>query len=424
VDAADLRVLDHYLRYVLRGETGPLRDRLQRGLVERGLKTGRQGHVMTPSGIRANICRDCGLRDYPEELVLQGLSGCLERGDVESAGVSERGESLFRLSEARFNTPHSAFAEANESRRRFHVSLLDSVRGRVGELDAADADRIIEAFDVFLGTVLGSAGERCARNLVHEQSVAPLEYQSARRELEAALSMLPENLHQPASEVFTETLHAPTAEQEAYLYTGGQVYYMTAILNFDPELQALERIQFEDTTVVLDTNVLVAAVLDDLPEHSAVDCMLSFSHQLGLRLSYTARTESEFTALLDAADTEYRAAPPYSPATAARFAPFLDNPFIQAWLSAYQSHGLSWGQFRVRVSAWRTMLEGRYEISLFDDFPRIEDGQRYTNLKAFLTDRRRRANAADHDAQVLVGVEALVTADQTPGHHLEVSTGL
>ena len=371
---------------------------------------------MTSAGIRTNICRACDLRDYPEELVLQGLTGCLERGDVEDAGVSERGESLFRLSEARFNTLDSAFAEANETRGRFHTSLLDSIRGRVGELDATDADRIIEAFDVFLGTVLGSAGERCARNLVHEHGVDPVEYQSARRELEAALSMLPEGLHQSASEVFSETLHSPTAEQEAYLYTGGQVYYMTAILNFDPELRALERIRFEDTTVLLDTNVLVAAVLDDLPDHSAVDRMLGFSYQLGLRLRYTARTESEFTALLDAADAEYRAAPPYSPATAARFAPFLDNPFIEAWLSAYQAHGLSWGQFRVRISTWRAILASRHEITLFDAFPRIEDGQRYSGVKAFLTDRHRRANAADHDAQVLVGLEALIHADQSPGH--------
>src|SRR5207244_9207267 len=73
VDASSDRLLTHYFRYVMREESGPLRDRLQRGLVERALKTGNQEHTMTAANIQANVEKLTGVKSYPRELVNQAL---------------------------------------------------------------------------------------------------------------------------------------------------------------------------------------------------------------------------------------------------------------------------------------------------------------------------------------------------------------
>ena len=50
---------------------------------------------------------------------------------------------------------------------------------------------------------------------------------------------------------------------------------------------------------------------------------------------FTGRTTDELESLLDSADREYAAHPPFDLQTASNFADALDNPFLRAWLASW-----------------------------------------------------------------------------------------
>lgn len=410
------RELDYHLRFVLRDETGSLRERLHRGLVERALKTGNRDHVMTSLALRQRIAELCGVREYPDELVLQGLEALVNRGDVHRVGVSGQGDTLYGLSESRFAFLDEAFRAADEHRAAFVDSVVTRVTGRVGELPPEDALLVVSAVDRLTGRVLSALGEHCAQKLVREKRFGPLdEYPSVRGALGSAIATLPAPLQQPVGEVLIEILREPNPAQAVYLYSAGQLYYITSILHLDPELLALERIRFEGTTVYLDTNIIVSLLLKKHRDHDVVASLVSMSARLGLNLRYAARTEAELWELLEGANHQYAEAPPLSEATAAKFARAVDNPFLEEWLASYFEHRASWRQFRVRLDAWREILENEFGITCDSAFPVVSEGALYERLNAALAGTRREL-AADHDAQLLAGVDALAASDSEEEH--------
>lgn len=428
-EAGDDRLLQHYFRYVIREESGSLRDRMQRGLVERALKTGNPTHTMTVSTIVAGVEEQQRLPtgSYPRELVVQSLNELLARGYVDRAGRSKAGDDLYRLAKARFELLELELGRASKRERASLGSVVDKVDAALGEpLEPVDRERIERAFVDFVGTILATFGEHCALNLVESRHwLSAPEYPRFQQGLEAAVQTLSSELQEPAREAFQETLRAPSAEESEYLFSVGQFYYVVSLLQLDPELQGLQRARFEETCLFHDTNLLIAVLLEEHSRHDAVIALASLCRDLGFHLHYSEKTIEELERLIDAADEEYRRHPPFDLAMAAELADAVDSPFLQAYFLSWPEHKLSWQQYRTRIAAWRDDLR-HHGITLSEDCPRRVSGSRYDHLRTLLERRPpdrngarrppKRPRAAEHDAQMIRSVELLIEGDAGEAH--------
>jgi hypothetical protein len=267
-DVVDDKLLTHYFRFVVREESGPLRDRLQRGLIERALKTGNPDHSMTAVAIKSRVEQLLTVKEYPRELVNQALSQLVPRGHVQEAGRTNNGAPLYRLAPTRFQMLDIQLERVEEQERSFASSVVQKVEANHGTLADPDRRRVEKAFIDLVGLILGKIGESCALNLVEERHwESASAYPRFQMDLEHAVRGLPAQIQGPARTAFEETLQAPAPDERNYPSPIGPVYYMVELLQLDPELQALQRGRFEETTLFLDTNLLIAALLE---EHEVV----------------------------------------------------------------------------------------------------------------------------------------------------------
>lgn len=417
-------LIEHYFRFVLAEGSENLRERLQRGLVELALKTGNPDHEMSAHDAQRRIEDSTGLSDYPRGLVTQGLRQLIARGEAERRD-SSAGNLLYRLKPARFRMLADTLKRAEVQDQEMRASVITRLEAMTGKLDRESEAAVERAFQRFLGKMLATLGERCASRLVHDRSAGDLDYPDIDDDLSAAIAGLPAQLRQDAKLAFEASLREPSARERDYLYGAGQVYYIAELLHLDPALQALQRERFEDTTIFLDTNLLLALLLSSLENHEAVTTMVSMCRAAGFTLVYADRTAEELDDLISGAEKEFSAAPPIDLRAASKFAGAVENPFLSDWLQSYPEHRASWRQYRARITAWRSLLEAngvdlrqlnrantgnayyqRLSKSLGARRPMVADGQRAT----------RRPRAVEHDAAVVSSVRELVLDDDAPPH--------
>jgi hypothetical protein len=422
----DALVLDYYLRYVIQTESGPLRERLQRGLVERALKVTNPAHTMTVTAITERIQKFTSLPNYPRELVVQSLAQLVGRTDVEEAAETNAGDKTYRLSSGRNTAIDEAFQKVEGDESDLKTSLTERVAAGGAKLQTADTQLVESSFLTLIGRILSAYGEHSARSLVENRDwEGAAEYPTFRRELEEAVKGLPVELQDRAAEVFEEVLRHPTKSERVYLYAMGQTYYVARLLHLDPELQSLERERFEDTTLFFDTNLLLAALLPSDDDHAAVLALLRLSSSLGLRLRYSTETSDEIDRLLQRGQQEWSEAPPINLGVAASFAPLVDNAFLKDFLWTQGKTGLSWNQYRVRGALWREVLEDLAGLKLDQSCVERDDDRAQIIERALLGPAQRRngrtfyarqPRAAKHDAHMVAAIERLVEKDDVDDH--------
>jgi hypothetical protein len=425
-DVAKDRLLTHYFRFVVREESGPLRERLQRGLVERAMKTDNPDHTWTAPALKKRVEKQLRVKAYPRELVNQALGDLVARRHVENAGMTQAGDKQYRLVKTRFEMVDRAVGRVEEQERSFGSSVAEKVEKTHGAVSDRDRRQIEGAFVDLVSTILGTIGEHCALNLVSErQWTLASEYPRFQADLDQAVRGLPHELQGPAKEAFEETLREPTPDEKDYLFSIGQVYYIAELLQLDPSLQTLQRERFEETTLFLDTNLLVAALLDEHDRHAPVIALLRLCRGLKFDLRYTERTIEEVDLLIDVADEDYRRNPPFNDQAAAELADIVESPFVQAYLRSRQKTNWSWAQWKLRIAGWREIL-AKEGISLDTECSRDVSGQRFEHLKHVLSAprdlangtvrRSKRPRAAEHDAHILAAIERLVRNDDAEAH--------
>jgi hypothetical protein len=353
------RLLTHYLRFVVDGESGPLRERMQRGLVERALKTGNREHTMTIDTIKANIERSTSLPDYPRSLVIQTVNDLVARGYIEDAGPAKHGgRRRYKLSEVRFDVLEASLNTVEAQEVAFKSSVVEKIETASGRLSAKQRRQVEDAFHEFVGGVLGKLGEHCALNLVEKkQWDKASEYPHLQKDMERAVRTLPSEVQDAAREAFEQTLTNPTDAERDYLFSVGQVYYLAELLHLDPELQGLQRERFEETFLYLDTNLIIAALLKEDDFHRVVTSFIRLCRSLGLNLRFTPRTVDEFENLIDVADREYQKHPPFSHEMAAKLAGAVDSPFLQAYFASWPEEKFTWAQYRTRLMGWQSVMK-------------------------------------------------------------------
>lgn len=412
-------VLEHYVRFVLREEAGSLRERLVDTLVAGALKTSSPDHWMDAKNLQIRISSFTSLPDYPADVIDEALQRLLSRLEAEQS-LTPNGLSQYRLSRRSFDLLAAAEKADPEEAAAIEVVVREVEKGAGGRLSKPEAGLVSEAFRQLVAQMLSSLGEQCARCLVDEGHLGDSNHAQLSPLLASALAPLPPELGTPTETVFLRTLREPSEVVRKYLFAAGRAYYLVNLLHLDPHLQVLERRQFEDTTLYLDTNILVAAFLPEDHNHEAVRSLLSLSATLGFKLAYTDRTRVELEELIGAADREYSDAPPHDPSTAAVFADIMDNPFAKAFFRSYAEHRLSWSQYRLRLAGSHQVLAD-LGIELRPDEDDGGPGTRYEGLRSQLVQESRRGRAsrpkaAEHDAHLVCMIERQVREDGSESH--------
>jgi hypothetical protein len=264
------RLLEHYLRFILRDESGPLRERLQQGLVEHALKASNPEDESSASDLKKRIESLTRLPAYPQELVVQALNELVGQGRVDV--VSDHPTPRCRLIERRRHAIDVAMNELHQQEESFAAGVLARIEEAHGKLDPSERELVEHAWRRLVGSILGSFGVHCARGLIEQRHWTGQadSYANLRSELSRSVAPLPEKLRKTTQAVFERTLRNPTQSEAKQLYAAGQVYYIAELLHLDPELQALQRSRLEATAVYLDTNLILAVLLRENRDHAVV----------------------------------------------------------------------------------------------------------------------------------------------------------
>lgn len=101
-------------------------------------------------------------------------------------------------------------------------------------------------------------------------------------------------------------LNQPTAQFARAFFSVVNAGMTLKLLQVDPEFHRLRREAFRDTAVLLDTNVLIAAVCEGSDKHKQAIKLLEANRELGVITYVTDRTKAELRDTLDNASRQYK----------------------------------------------------------------------------------------------------------------------
>ena len=157
--------LEHFLRVILREESGPMRERLIDGLVMHALTTKNPAHRMDLATIRDRIMRLTGLPEYPIGLVESALERIALRGDLDVT-TAATGTSLYRL---RDGVPDPSVADGVQGvdermeRSIIRRAVLGSVSGET------EVTLVVEGYRSLVAQLLATLGSQCAQCLLEKK---------------------------------------------------------------------------------------------------------------------------------------------------------------------------------------------------------------------------------------------------------------
>jgi hypothetical protein len=283
-------------------------------------------------------------------------------------------------------------------------SIVTSLFGEFG-----DPATFRPAFLSVVCRVFGELGDLYVRGL---SQVGPTGGLSGHQLLSAAVGDAAAGL--PASECepfrigVIRFFRDSTPSFDALKWTLAQNHYLLRLLGLDPAASLLSRDLFQGRSLVLDTNVLVAALSPRGRHFKSLGVLGEALRTLGVELVVLGPTAREFRALLARASAEL--AQTYNRIPGALI-PKVRGFLLEAFLAAKEdSPDLDLGDFLRTMEAPFVRLESVLDIKHLDDgwFEREEDSEKTRQLagalsKAYLATggRPKQPAAATHDALLL-----------------------
>lgn len=139
-----------------------------------------------------------------------------------------------------------------------------------------------------------------------------------------------------------------------FIYETIQSYLHLELLNADPECKCLQKVAFSNTIFILDTNVLMALLLEADPMHEGVTEVISVAQELGIKLVFTKRTKQEWLWGLERANEEFR----QIESSRASLLPELENIFIRSYFKEKEVNpSLTWQGFYLQMRELERILK-------------------------------------------------------------------
>lgn len=333
-------------QFIVRKESADLAKNCQNMLVKTVLFNAGNIGLNVPE-IAKEIEKQMGLKNFPSIIIRETAERLAQSGEV-----YERNDKFYLEKEE-----CEKIREAIEKRKKFLDFAESTLKNKLLKKIGEENEKISLALDIlykFLAKWFASETSFVTNLLLPKRGV---------KRLEVPLEILDETLEEVKDdnlrriirgciiEAFTES-----EEMMNFIYEILQSYLYLELLNADPECKYLQKVSFSKMTFILDTNVLMALLLEADPMHKGVIEVISITQKLGIKLVFTKRTKQEWLWSLEKANEEFRSIE----SSRATLLPELENIFIRSYFKGKESNpSITWQGFYLQMREPERLLKKR-----------------------------------------------------------------
>jgi len=253
---------------------------------------------MDVSSIVKRICEQTALESFPKHIVEEIAETLYEKGELCKEGDNYflRGEEFERI------------AETIKKREEALEKVESEIAVRAGGKNASHLENsrtAIGAFRNFIFNFLSAESKFIAdvmacKKVVHELT-SPTEI------LDTVLSGVEdESIRKSVRRSLTETFKSPNRKFLHVLYEAILNLVCLRMLSIDPSGSIWKKHDLSEKTFILDTNVLLALILPDHPQHAMTREIVSITKRLEVNFAFTKRTMLEWMEVLEKANQRFR----------------------------------------------------------------------------------------------------------------------
>lgn len=284
-------------RLLLNPKVPELRDRAYQGLVTSALLDLPQGGSTAVVG--AQVEKLFGLKSVPLPMIDLALVA------LRDAGTCYRTREGFALTPPAREAVRGRLTEITSARSILTREFLD----RLGTPTTKNDEMKMAERAFYL--VLDSLIDRLATEISSLMHGAPCEIDSAKiaSAIDSVLGQVGEyaepGFRQRFSSAVRSILNHPTPQFARTFFTIVNANMTLKLLQIDPDFHRLRRETFRDVAVILDTNVIIAAVCEGSDKHFQAIRLLEANRVLGVRTVITRKTLDELRDTLRYATKQY-----------------------------------------------------------------------------------------------------------------------
>jgi len=232
------------------------------------------------------------IQKYPPQFI----ETCLK--DMVSANELSCTNDIYNVSNIDLDEIISLNDNAKEKHELFINSIYDYVQKNVGKLDDYQKVFVKKSFEKIFFLLLRRVGDSALVFLTRRRlscNVNTLE-EIVKDSVDEIRDPIIENAEKIKRAIYPsikEILISPNREIADGLAHIGSIYVMLRILNVDPELKTLQKEFFKDTSVFLDTNILLALICEGSEHHKQTKWLLDSTKHLDVSIKVSNRTIEE-----------------------------------------------------------------------------------------------------------------------------------
>jgi len=253
---------------------------------------------MDVSNIVKQIYEKAVMESFPKHIVEKIIEALYEKGELRKEGDN------YFLSEEEFKR----IAETIKKRRETLEKVESEIAPRVGGNRASHIENsrtAIKAFRKFISIFLSAESRFIADIMACQKDVHELV--SPAEILDTVLSVVKdESIRKSVRRSLTETLRFPNRKFLHILYEAVLNLVCLRMLSIDPSGSFWKKHDLSEKTFILDTNVLLALILPDHPQHAVTSEIVSITKRLGVNFVFTKRTMLEWIEVLEKANQRFR----------------------------------------------------------------------------------------------------------------------
>ena len=334
-------------QFVVRKESEALAKDCQRGLVKTILfDHGNSG--LTISEIGEEIYKQMGLKNFPTTVIISAVESPEAKLEI-----YDKDDKYF-LENDEYEKIKQTVAERRKNIDSFESALKSKVKEKAATAKIAEdiTDSAVKSCYEFLGTWFSSESNFLANSLRTKSQISLPVFPA--NILKEVLEKIQEaNVRQVIHDAITATFKDLETNMGRLLYEILQNYLHLELLNIDPECRYLQRVAFSNKTLVLDTNMIMALVLEAYPAHEWVNETISIARDLGVTLVMTKRTENEWLWSLEVTNEEFESIRAKRPS----LLPNLKNVFVQSFnKNQVVNTSLTWNSYYLQMRQIKSII--------------------------------------------------------------------
>ncbi len=375
----DPRILGRLSSFVLNRATNDLRSELYEYLVVMALHI--RDHQNEP-GIIATLEKELNVTQLPQHLIRNALDRAERKRIINR--ISERETSRYFLNLDQRKKFEILEQQSSTNIQNIKQEFTSILKKHIDSFSEEIESLTFSNFTRFIGESLSNMGLELCNAIIENNGKIPLAQTNVSRILELILvDKANDTIRDAERRAFIEYVTNPTEALSNYIYSLSVTYFIINILNWDPECQTCSRESLHRKTVYLDTNVIIDSITGEQRGRHAVSRALNLTKDLGITMSFSSKTRSEFITQVQNITGIYDANREIPEKRFLKFHNSIDDGLLKDFLTKrINNPRLSIGGYVSRLMQIESVLKNRYHVVLDNDpHNDIMEDSRFGELK-------------------------------------------